>query len=93
MSILCFTFFKMLEGIQINNTLRVSIWLEANESYLMPSQFVEVRENGNFFIVKIEILDPDKFVEARHLEGKFFFGHPGKVIGYGFLNEIVESGS
>lgn len=93
MSILCFTFFKMLEGIQINNTLKVSIWLEANESYLMPSRFVEVRENNNFFIVKIEILDPDKFIGARHLEEKFFFGHPGKIIGYGFLNEIVESGS
>ncbi|WP_342328425.1 hypothetical protein [Pedobacter sp. FW305-3-2-15-E-R2A2] len=83
----------MLEGIRINNTLRVSIWLEANESYLMPSRFIEVRENNNFFIVKIETLDPDKFIGARHLEEKFFFGHPGKIIGYGFLNEIVENDS
>ncbi|SDM18258.1 hypothetical protein SAMN05421820_103124 [Pedobacter steynii] len=93
MSVLSFTFFKMLEGIRINNTLRVSIWPETNESYLMPSRFIEVRENNDFFIVKIEILDPDKFIGARHLEEKFFFGHPGKIIGYGFLNEIVENDS
>lgn len=55
----------------------------------MPSQFTEVREEDNFYMVKAEVLDPENFVNEKLLEQNFFLGHPGKIIGYGLLKEIL----
>lgn len=91
MTILYFIFFRILERIEIDANLRVSVWLEENESYLMPCQFKDVFEEINFYSIKLEALDPDGFVSMKHLDKKFLFGHPGKVIGYGILKEIEET--
>jgi hypothetical protein len=91
MAILYFVFFRILEGVEIDTKLRVSAWLEENDTYLMPCQFKEILEESNFYSIKIEALDPDGFVSKKHLDKKFLFGHPGKVIGYGVLKEIEES--
>lgn len=91
MAILYFVFFRILEGIQIDTKLRVSVWLEGNESYLMPCQIKEVLEESSFYTIKIEALDPDGFISSKHLDKKFLFGHPGKVIGYGILKEVEGS--
>jgi hypothetical protein len=88
MPILNFVFFKIIEGVEINTTLRVSLWLEGNDNYLMPCQFIEVWEEDNFYMVKTEVLDPENFIKKQFLEQKFLFGHPGKIIGYGLLKEI-----
>ena len=88
MPVLYFTFFKLREGIEINVTLRVSLWLNVKDKYLMPCQFTEVSKKDNFYMVKAEVLDPENFVNEKLLEQKFLFGHPGKIIGYGLLKEI-----
>jgi hypothetical protein len=88
MSILHFIFFRLLEGVEINTTLRVSLWLDENDKYLMPCQFIEVWKEDNFYMVKAEVLDPKKFINEKFIDQKFFFGHPGKIIGYGLLKEI-----
>lgn len=88
MSVLYFKFFKTLYEVNISTTLRTSIWLETNDLYLMPCQFIEVIEDKNFYTLKIEVLDPEKFINKNHLEKKFLFGHPSKIIGYGILKEI-----
>lgn len=80
----------MVEGVEINTTLRVSIWLKENDRYLMPCQFIEVWEEDNFYTIKVEVLDPDSFVQDKYLEKEFLFGHPGKIIGHGVLKEIEK---
>ncbi len=89
MPVLYFVFIKIIEGVEINSTLRVSLWLDGNDKYLMPSQFTEVWKEDNFYMIKAEVLDPENFVDEKLLEQKFLFGHPGKIIGYGLLKEIV----
>lgn len=86
---LCFVFFKMIKEVEVIENLRVSTWLE-NNLYLMPCQFTKVRKEENFYSIQIEVLDPDSFIEDKYIEKKFFFGHPGKIIGYGILKEIIE---
>lgn len=93
MKILYFVFFKILEVVEIDTTLRVSTWLEENDSYLMPCKFKEVTEESDFYNIQVEALDPKEFVSKNYLGKKFLFGHPGKVIGYGILKEIKESPS
>lgn len=88
MSILYFVFFKIIEEVEINTNLRVSLWLDKNDQYLMPCQFVKVLKEDNFYMIKVEVLDPDDFIKEQFLEQKFLFGHPGKIIGYGLLKEI-----
>ena len=88
MTKLFFVFFKILEKIEINTTLRVSIWLE-EDSYLMPCEFSEVLVEDNFYAIKTNVLDPKGMISDDHLERKFLFGHPGKIIGYGILKEIA----
>jgi hypothetical protein len=88
---LWFAFFKILEEVEISTNLRLSVWLEENQSYLMPCQFKEVWEEKNFYTLKVEVLDPDRFITNKYLEKKFLFGHPGEIIGYGILKEIAES--
>ena len=88
MNVLYFVFFKIPEEVTIDTTLRVSIWLEGSDSYLMPCQFTEVWEEDNFYTIKVEALDPSNFMEKKFIDKKFFFGHPGKIIGYGLLKEI-----
>jgi hypothetical protein len=83
-----FIFFKLLPGVEITTSLRVSLWLDEGEKYLLPCQFIEVWEESNFYTVKIEVLDSDNFIKDKFIEHKFLFGHPGKIIGYGFLKEI-----
>lgn len=90
MPVLDFDFLKLLEGVEITTLLRVSLWLEENDKYLMPCQFVEVREEDGFYVVKLEALDPRGFLSEGLIEQKFLFGHPGKVIGYGVLKEISK---
>ncbi len=88
MAILSFVFYKTLEGVNITPAIRVSIWAEENKSYLMPCQFKEVSKEGNFYSIKAEVLDPDEFVSLKHVDKKFLFGHPGKVIGFGIMKEM-----
>jgi hypothetical protein len=88
MPVLYFVFFQLLKGIKIDTTLRVSLWLDGKNKYLMPCQFIEVLEEDNFYMVKAEVLDLENFVNEKLLEQKFLFGHPGKIIGYGLLKEI-----
>lgn len=86
-----FAFFKTFDGIEINTTLRVSIWLEEKDTYLMPCQFIEVLQEKDFYAIKVEVLDPNNFMQEKHLDKRFFFGHPGKIIGYGILKELVRN--
>jgi len=88
MLLLSFAFFKIFNGIEINATLRLSIWLEENDKYLMPCQFTTVLQEDNFYVIKAEVLDPDGYISGRYLEHKFLFGHPGKIIGYGILKKV-----
>lgn len=88
MVILYFTFFKFLKYLEINTTIRVSIWLDGNESYLMPSQFREVVKNNDYYSIKVVAIDPGVFISKKYLNKKFLFGHPGKIIGYGVLKRI-----
>ena len=88
MQILFFIFFKTLDGLEINTTLRVSTWVEDDEMYLMPCRFIAVINEGNAYNLKVEVLDPSGFIQDNYLEKKFFFGHTGKVIGYGILKGI-----
>jgi hypothetical protein len=91
MAILYFVFFKILKGVEIDTTLRVSTWVEDRDPYLMPCQFKEVLVESNFYSIKVEALDPDGFISEKYLDKKFLFGHPGKVIGYGILKKIEKS--
>lgn len=88
MSILNFVFVKLIDGIAINATLRVSLWLDGDDKYLMPCQFAEVCKEDNFYMVRVKVLDPENFIKEKLLDHKFLFGHPGKIIGYGLLKEI-----
>lgn len=81
-------FFKMLEDLTVSEGLRVSVWLEENDSYLMPCEFKDVIKDDIFYNVKIEALDPESFISPSHIEKRFLFGHPGKMIGYGILKKV-----
>jgi len=83
-----FNFFKILD-FEPDSNLRVSLWLEENSNYLMPCEFKEILKKENLYIVKVKVLDPDKLMSEEHLEKKFFFGHPGKIIAYGIFKKIA----
>jgi hypothetical protein len=87
MKTLYFVFFKTMNLVDIDATLRVSLWLE-NTSFLIPCEFEEVRQESNFYSIKVKALDPDQYLSNQFIEKKFFFGHPGKIIGYGILKEV-----
>ncbi len=89
MSILHFKFFKLIEGVSIDTALRLSLWLEKNSSYLMPCQFIKVFKNVDYYDIKVQVLDPNSFIKDNFIGERFFFGHPGKIIGYGFLQKII----
>ena len=88
MSELKFNFFRTIESILIDNTMRVSIWLSEDSSYLMPCAFKTVEDYGDYFSITVQILDPENRISMNSIEKEFLFGHPGKIIGYGFLKKI-----
>ena len=88
MTILNFSFFKIIKEVEITITLRVSFWLEENNSYLMPCRFKEIIEKNGYYNITIEALDPNNFISNIFINKKFLFGHPGKIVGYGILNRI-----
>lgn len=90
MNTLHFVFFRLLEEVEITPALRVSIWLEENEVYLMPSRMIEVLADGDLYKIRLEALDPDGWMSEKWMDQKFLFGHPGKIIGYGILKEIEK---
>lgn len=86
MSRLSFTFFLQIRGVSIVQKLRVSIWNENNKTYLMPCEVEKVIKKGELYFLKVKVLDPDSVLSIKDVGTKFFFGHPGKIIGYGILN-------
>jgi len=78
-----------MNQVEIDATIRVSVWLEENKNYLMPCQFLKVQEENSFYFIKVEVLDPRNLIQSHDIGKKFFFGHPGKMIGYGILNELI----
>lgn len=85
---LFFVFFKELEEVEVSSGLRVSAWLETDDSYLMPCEFIDVTKEDNFYSIRVNALDPDDFISKQLTKRKFLFGHPGKVIGSGILKEV-----
>ena len=86
-----FKFRRNIEGVEINTSLRVSIWLEdSNNNYLMPCEFKEAEalKINNKYLIKVDALDPDEFITTKHIGKRFNFGHPGKIIGSGILISI-----
>jgi len=84
-----FEFFKILEEIDINVNLRVSTWTDENSDYLMPCEFKNVLEKNNIsYIIKVNALDPNRLISKKNINEKFYFGHPGKIIGYGILKQV-----
>ena len=41
-----------------------------------------------YYSIHVYTLDPQGFMNSTYLEKKFYFGHPGKIIGYGILKSI-----
>lgn len=80
-----FIFTKEISEINIKPSLRVSFWLENNDNYLMPCEFVEVRKEHDKWDVEVIFLDPLQFMSDKYVGKCFFFGHPGKIIGKGVL--------
>lgn len=84
-----FEFYKILKEIDINVNLRVSTWMDENNEYLMPCEFKNVlKKNSTSYIIKINALDPNRFISKKNINKKFYFGHPGKIIGYGILKQV-----
>jgi len=57
-----FKFRRNIEGVEINTSLRVSIWLEdSNNNYLMPCEFKEAEalKINNKYLIKVDALDPN----------------------------------
>lgn len=90
MELLYFDFFRLLPELEINTKHRVSVWLENNDSYLMPCQFLEVEKDDEWYKLVVQVLDPDDFVQAKYIGNKFLFGNPAKIIGYGILTKLSD---
>lgn len=88
-NILSLSFIKLIEAVEIKAKLRVSIWLEEYDKYLMPSEFIEVSIEDDYYRVKVRVIDPDNFISKNLIGKKFLFGHPGKIIGYGVLETCI----
>ena len=84
---LFFDFYRLIKGVDINETLKVSLWLDGDD-YLMPCHFTKVLANKDeYYSITVNTLDPDNFISCKHLDKNFYFGHPGKIIGKGVLKE------
>ena len=71
---------------------RTSIWHENDNSYLVPSEFQKVASENDFYKIEVKLLESERFNSRVNIGAKFYFGHPGYVIGYGILEEIKDIG-
>lgn len=72
----------------ISEGIRMSVWQEEHDDYLMPGEFVLVEPVKQHYKVKLAVLDPKSFIKKTLIHEKFFFGHPEKVYGFGILKDI-----
>ena len=83
-----FKFYKVNIKVDIIPHSRISIWLESDNTFLMPCEFVEVYKKDKFYLIKVILLDSNKFYSEKNMGKKFFFGPPDQIIGYGILEKI-----
>ncbi len=88
MKTLYFDFFKDTIETKINTIHRISVYLEENDSYFMPCQFIEIIQKNDFYEIKAQILDTKGYISNLCLDKKFLFGYPNRTIGYGILKKI-----
>lgn len=81
-----FEFYQLAKDVIILELSRTSTWAEERNDYLMPSEFQRVvpMEEDKFLII-VKSLDPAGVMSDSFVGKKFYFGHPGRVIGYGIL--------
>lgn len=83
-----FKFFKLIDTANPMIGSRISMWSEDDASYLVPSEFKDVINQGDFYKIKVTVLIADKFYKRNNIGKKFYFGSPNRIVGYGVLEEI-----
>ncbi len=82
-----FDYHSIMQDIIVNKGMRFSVWVEGGK-YLMPTEVIGILKEELVYIITTISLDPDKIVCTDLVGKKFYFGHPGKVIGYGHLRRV-----
>ncbi len=85
-----FEYYAMLESVLVEESLRLSIWSEDNQKYLMPTQFERVFKRQDGYNITVISIDPAMYVSDDLIGKKFYFGHPGKIAGIGVLKKIIS---
>lgn len=67
---------------------RFSIWVDGHLEYLMPSEIDSLTDSDGQMIIQVTAQDPNNLIEGRHVQSRFLFGHPGRIIGEGILEDV-----
>jgi hypothetical protein len=84
-----FDFTCALPEVRVRPGLRTSVWAEDAPEYCTPCEFQQVAESLAPVRVRAVILDPNDRITDRYVHATFYFGHPGRIVGYGQLVALV----
>jgi hypothetical protein len=83
-----FKFFILNNNVKPLKGSRISIWREDEPSLLLPCEFKEVFNEGDFYRITLTMLFSESFNSSNNIGRKFYFGPKDHTVGYGILEDI-----